>query len=135
MITEEDLINSIKSIQDEIDGIGPNICSQFPIQVYMDEVKSRVQFRTHSYFSFQRRRIFKKIWAKPCIFATNSLRSANESFLYFYVLISNSYAMTCPTTFLFTHIPSLRKAISPDTMPPGIKRQMKVLPSPYFSCP
>ena len=64
MITEEDLINSIKSIQDEIDGIGPNICSQFPIQVYMDEVKSRVQFRTHSYFSFQRRRIFKKIWAQ-----------------------------------------------------------------------
>jgi hypothetical protein len=61
MITKEDLINSIKSIRDEIDEISPNICSQFPIQAYMDDVKSHVQFRTHSYFSFQRLRIFKKI--------------------------------------------------------------------------
>lgn len=61
MITKEDLISSTKSIQDEIDGISPNICSQFPIQNYIDDVKSHVQFRTHSYFSFQRRRIFKKV--------------------------------------------------------------------------
>lgn len=63
MITKEDIEKCIKSLQNEIDGIDPDICGRFPISAYIDSVKSHLQFRTHSYFSYKRRKIFKKIKA------------------------------------------------------------------------
>ncbi|GJQ59589.1 MAG: hypothetical protein D8M57_10280 [Candidatus Scalindua sp. AMX11] len=61
MITIEDLEKYIKPLQEEIDKINPDICVQFPISVYIDSVKSYFQVRTHSYFSYKRRKIFTKI--------------------------------------------------------------------------
>jgi len=61
LITEKDLERNINSLQQEINAVSPDICVQFPIPDYINDVHSYRQFRTHSYFSSKRRKIFKKI--------------------------------------------------------------------------
>lgn len=55
------LENSIDSLQVEVDKISPDICIQFPIPVYIHEVKNHIRLRTHSYFSRNRRKKFQQI--------------------------------------------------------------------------
>jgi hypothetical protein len=61
LIMKSDLEKKIEALKQEINAINPDICNQFPISDYINDVKSYRQFRTHFYFSSKRRKIFKKI--------------------------------------------------------------------------
>jgi len=61
MILINDLDSIIDSLQKEEDKISPDICTRFPISIYIHEVKSHDRLRTLSYFSRNRIRIFQKI--------------------------------------------------------------------------
>ena len=61
MIVKEELQKCADRLQEDINGISPNICRRFPISVYIDDVKSFPQLRMHSYFRPRRKRIFSTI--------------------------------------------------------------------------
>ena len=57
----EELQERIERLQVDIDALNPDVCSRFPISVYIEDVKSFPQFRIHSYFRPRRKRILSEI--------------------------------------------------------------------------
>jgi hypothetical protein len=61
MSLKKELQRCADRLQEDIDGISPHICRQFPIAAYIDDVKSFPQLRMHSYFRSRRKKIFSLI--------------------------------------------------------------------------
>jgi hypothetical protein len=61
MSLKEELQRGADRLQEEIDGISPHICRQFPMSVYIDDVKSYPEIRMHGYFRPRRKKIFSTI--------------------------------------------------------------------------
>ena len=70
MLPENEIENTIQSLRMAIDSVNPEICFQFPIKRHVEEVKSKIQFRTHTYFSRERINVLTSITSQ---FGTEAL--------------------------------------------------------------
>ena len=58
---KKEIQSCINHLQNDIDGISPHICREFPISAYIKDVKFYPEIRLHGYFRLRRKKIFSTI--------------------------------------------------------------------------